>query len=377
MDRYAFLLTAMSMEDAKSTLGFPPGSTPTPGEIKDAYLEKAKKLHPDVGGDLEAMTVLNVAKDILEGKARPSYDRRDVVSEPPPRWKAPEPPKRVEVTFQQAESKGGIPSGVQWFFVTDYQHGKKSWSSDESSRGESAFVAYGRTENQHVFVGAHHYTRQDYYIGGTEDKSIWTIKSNEFPIRAEEGKNPAWLYGNVVRALKDVDFDGRFNSKVLDAQGWKFGSKFPTGTETSIKHWLVGSGQVAGDAPSVVGRKHVVEIKVNKSFQPKPGYYEETHHRGNFWDGKYHGDYLNIVLTINGRPYDLSEKDVKTFTALRMGSSDLMDVIFGRYHYDGSKKQLTKIRMGKKILGWLARNLTDLPKEAVETLQAAEAQMKG
>jgi len=367
------------MGDAKSTLGFPPDSNPTPSQIKESYLEKAKKLHPDVGGNLEAMTALNVAKDILEGKARPTYDRREEVSEPvTPRWTAPAKPKRIEVTFQEAESKAGIPSGVQWLFVTSYQHGKKSWSSDESSRGESAFVAYGRTweESLHVFVGVHHYTRQDYYVGGTEDKSIWTIKSKEYSIKAEEGKNPAWLYGNVVKALKDVDFDGRFNSKVLDAQGWKFGPKQPTGSETSIKHWLVGSGQVAGDAPSVVGRKHVVEIKVNKSYQEKPGFYEETHHRGNFWDGKYHGDYLNIVLNINGCSYDLSEKDVKKFTAIRIGSKDLMDLIFGRYHYDSSHKQLTKIKLGKKILGWLARNMTDLPKEATDMLLAAADQMK-
>jgi hypothetical protein len=350
MDRYAFLLTAMSMADAKEVLGFPPDSDPTPQEIKEAYRSKAVKLHPDVGGDPKAMQDLNVAKDILEGKARPTYDRRDELPLRT-RW---EPPKKKEVTFEEARSKANIPSGVVWQFVTPAQR-STSWSSDESSQRDSSFVAYGRVDDQHVFVAYRNYTREDYYIGGTRNEDIWTMKAVKLSARKDEALQPHWLYGNVVRSLKGIGFEGRFNSKVLDAKGWNLDNRLPSGTPISIKHWLVQSGQVLGTEPSVVSRKHVVELTIS----------------GSAFDEK-----QDLILTLNGRPYTLSDNDRKKIRNTRYGGKNLLNVIFGDYYYDRSSKQLTRSKHGKKIIGWMATSLPDLPNEATEILKAAEAQMK-
>jgi len=379
MDLFSEVTMPMTENEAKAILGFLPNDHPSSSEIKAAYHRKALEAHTDRGGNLEAIKRLNIANDILTGKFTvPTYDRRSDPEVPPgpggSRWV---PPKKAEVTFEEAETKAGIPSGVQWFFVTTSQRGKSTWSSDESSLGDSAFVAYGRTEQQHVFVGARHYTRQDFYVGGTNDTDTWTIKSIEIPIQKDEGKNPAWLYGNVVKSFKGLKFEGRFNSKILDAQGWKFNRRLPEGTVTSIKHWLVGSGEVAGDAPSVAGRKHTAELKVLETYKPDSGFYEEAHNRGNFWDGKYHGQYYQMILTLDGRSYIVSEKDFKLFSSTRLGSKRLMEVIFGTYQYNASHKQLTRIKSGKKILGWMAERFTDLPLEATEILKAAEEQVKG
>ncbi len=62
------LLLAMSMEEAKQALGFAPNANPSLGEIQRAYRAKAIQNHPDRGGDLKKMVVINVAKEILEGK---------------------------------------------------------------------------------------------------------------------------------------------------------------------------------------------------------------------------------------------------------------------------------------------------------------------
>lgn len=379
MDLFSEVTMPMTVGEANAVLGFAPGDRPTQDEIKKAYHRKVLEVHTDRGGDLEAIKKLNIANDILTGKFTvPTYDRRPDPNAPPgpggSRWV---PPKKTEVTFEEAESKAGIPSGVQWLFVTTSQRGSSNWSSDESSLFDSAFVSYGRTERQHVFVGARHYTREDYYIGGTNNSDTWTIKSTEIPIKAEESKNPAWLYGNVIKSFKGLKFEGRFNSKVLDAQGWKFNRRLPEGSPVSIKHWLVGSGEVVGDAPSVAGRKHTAELKILETYKAEPGYYEEAHNRGNFWDGKYHGQYYQMVLTLDGRPYIISEKDFQKFTSTRLGGKYLMNVIFGTYRYNASKKQLTRIKSGKKILGWMAERFTDLPPEATEILKGAEEQMKG
>jgi hypothetical protein len=366
-----FSRIAMSLDKARETLGVPPNATQD--EIDKAYKALAFKLHPDrEGGNEEAFKELGIAKATLEGKARPTYDRRPEAppAEPPSSYRSPprEPAKKKEVSFDEAKSKAGIPGGVEWLFITPSQRGT-SYSSDEFQRGDSTFIVYGRTASQHVFVAARHTTYAEYFIGGGAGEDVWTMKSFEYPIKADEGQNPAWLYGNVVKALKAVGFKGKFNSKVIDAKDWKFGEgHFPHGAEVSIKHWLVNSGQVAGDAPSVANRKQVVELQVDSTMiGPKPGYYANP-------KAVYSSDYYKLTLIINGRPFDLGEADtLKFFTDFKGG----LRWIFGEYAHQGGKKNLTRMPKGKPILSWMAENFKGLPADALASLQAAAAQMKG
>jgi hypothetical protein len=382
MDRYAFLLVAMSMEEAKATLGFPPDSRPSAGDIKSAYRQKALEAHPDRGGSDEAMKALNAAKDILEGKQRPSYDR----SAPDPAYGGGggtgtwTPPERKEVTFDEAKAKAGIPfTSIDWLFVTPYQRGK-GWMSDESTLSDRYFVAYGRKDKKHYFVVAHHHERAEYYVGATHNDNIWTIEALDYPIRNEEkeSQNPAWLYRNVVKALKGAGFKGKFNSKVLNAEDWKFKSRLPTGSATSIKHWLVNSGQVSGDAASVANRKHVIEIKVESTRDDnKSGFYPEPKARHNFWDGKYWGEYWKVTLIINGKPFTLSKDDTQKFLGARYKGKSLTNAIFGDYIYGSKTKQLTRLRAAKQYLEWMTTRFDDLPKEAMDVLKAVLEQKGG
>lgn len=391
---YAFWMMAMTMEEAKAALGFDPSTHPSHDEVSKAWKKKIFEMHPDRGGTHEDAVKVNTARDILEGKARPSYERsapstapggggyythpEDVpYGAPQSRW---EPPKKKEVTFEEAKSKAGVPSGVDWKFVTDLQRGK-GWSSDESSQREYAFVAYGVTGSEHVFVGVKEFNAQDYYVGGTRNEAVFTMKVLSFPLKGEEGKNPAWLYGNVVKAFRDVGFGGKFNSKVRDAAGWTFGEKPPTSSNTSIKHWLVGSGAVAGDAPSVAGRKHVIELQhevdsfVAEGEKPKPSFYPEPPARWNTWDGKYHGSYHKLSLLINGKPHELNEEETKRFLGLKLGGKQILYAIYGDYPR-GGKKVLTRLKAGKSILEWMTEHLHGLPQDARDALKAAAGQMK-
>ena len=98
---YARLVEAMSMGDALETLGLPVGSSPTPQEVSKAYKDKAFKNHPDRGGDPTKMVEINVAKDILEGKERPtgggSYSTPDPSGYTAPQREKPEPRKKSQV----------------------------------------------------------------------------------------------------------------------------------------------------------------------------------------------------------------------------------------------------------------------------------------
>ena len=89
-DRYAALLRlAMSMDEARETLGFPAGYSPSPDEINKAYRRKAIENHPDRGGSHAKMVEVNIAKEILEGKRHDRFRP------------APKPEKNPEEVLRQ------------------------------------------------------------------------------------------------------------------------------------------------------------------------------------------------------------------------------------------------------------------------------------
>ncbi len=355
--RYAFLLISMSLEKAKEVLGFPPTSTPSSDEISKAYREKAFQVHPDRGGDPDVMVELNVAKDLLSGKGRPTYERAP--SSEPATYEAPARPEKDEVSFNDAKTKAGIPADVDWKFVTDTQRGT-GYSSDEFYRSETYWVAYGQTKTHHVFVGMSHKAYAQYFAGSrTPDRDIWFMKLVDGPIKGDEGTTPAWLYGQVMRVLKLIDFKGRFNSKIVDAKEWTFKEKRPTGTAMSIKNWLAETGEVDKDDPRVQSRKIVVEIMFSDSWDEKPGYAK----------AKYGRDYELITLIVNGKAYPLKEEDTKLITH----KFSVKKEIFGDSVYDGTKKQVTRMPKAKavKIMTWMLGTMKHLPDAAREALETA------
>jgi hypothetical protein len=146
--RYARLLLSMSRDQAKKILGFPPDYYPSEEEVKKRYHQKVIENHPDRGGDLDKMVEINVAKDVLTGKAqerwRPEPSPERTKYKPPPR---PEAAYTVKgVPFAAAWSGAGIPSGTDWKFVSErvslYSKGFPS---------QPGCVLYGQTATLHVF----------------------------------------------------------------------------------------------------------------------------------------------------------------------------------------------------------------------------------
>jgi curved DNA-binding protein CbpA len=89
--------SSLTLEKARQILDIPPGSYPTPEELKRIYRLKSLASHPDRGGSLDAMREVNEAYDILTGKAKPAtYDYRTPPPRPqnPPPWEGAGPYKR-------------------------------------------------------------------------------------------------------------------------------------------------------------------------------------------------------------------------------------------------------------------------------------------
>jgi len=368
-----FKRARMSIPEAEKILGVRPGASPE--EIKAAHKKKVMELHPDLNRDrdtTEEMAQANAAKDVLDGKtpAAPSYGGGGS-SYSPPRTRY-EPPKPKVVTFEDAYGTAGVPSGVEWLFITDMQRGT-GYNSDEFTRSNTAKVAYGRTGTKHVFLGMGHKVYQEHYIGGRANDDTWFVASREFPISGDEGKTPAWLYGNVVKALKACGSDAKFNSKVFDlkGKGWHPTRKDTVqfGSAMSIKHWLVNAEEVDEDDEAVATRKQVVEIKTTEdrfSEGEKPGFFKHPTHD---WESTRY----QLTLIINAKEFDLNEADFTTFMKVR----GLYEKVFGRYVYGGKSKNLTRSKDGKKILQWMSEKFTGLPPKARDALAAASAQMKG
>jgi hypothetical protein len=72
-DIYASLRFSMTLDEAKSILGFPFGYVPTSAEVTKAYKKKTLENHPDRGGNPRKMVEVNVAKDVLDGKSRRDF----------------------------------------------------------------------------------------------------------------------------------------------------------------------------------------------------------------------------------------------------------------------------------------------------------------
>ena len=152
---YARLFRAMTYEQAKGILGFPPGSRPSPEEIKKNYLKLVRENHPDRGGSTEKMRDINVAKDIVDGKQTPDVPNYGYS---PPAPAPPDPPKPttrdyyndLDYTFEEAFKRAKIPADTYWAWVSPIYEVPAAL---DGFKGEAeGWVLYGRTNKYHVFV---------------------------------------------------------------------------------------------------------------------------------------------------------------------------------------------------------------------------------
>ena len=356
--RVAFILLATpsppdTREEAARLLGVPPHASRE--EIEQAYKEQAKKNHPDRGGDPDRMVEFNVARDILEGK------RED-------RWKAVEPEdegggyaapgsggftppveRKVEVSLHDAMQKEGVPSGVQWILASNTSHGDR----DMGAYSLIGVVYYGKTDTKHVFVGVYH-------DGGTNPftrltTNIFSCIVKTFPITGS-------IAEIAPRAFRDIfsGFSGLrkgYNAKVtVLPDGFDLTERNyynPPGKEMSFKDAMVNLG--------LVGDEH--RWKTNQKLKVILIYHDEG-----FGEERK----KSLDLEINGRTYALNQDSVNFFT--RKFEKNLR-IIFGDRYYDGSKKDLTRIRNGKVVLAELSSALKTEPQEIRDLLAQASAQM--
>jgi len=365
---YARLKASMSLDEAKATLGFPPSANPTPAEVARNYKQLAFKLHPDRGGDPAKMVEVNVARDILEnpklqdrGQNAPGYGGGT------PTTYAPTKREEITVSFEEAKSNANIPSGVKWHFVTESHH--SGYSSNEYLRRASGWVAVGETDSAWVFVAAENFQSDAYVPGDTRPKEdVWSI--NSFSLPKKGPVDARTLYGGVMKAWKSFKYlEKKFNSKVTPAEGWVFNQRLPRGPSLSIKNYLLNSG-LMDESQLKTPRKQTIEIAYHEHYgyggKPPPNDYVNI--------GRGYDKYIQLELTINGKPYKLPPEATLKLVKLRVKGKPFIDRVFGDYPEHSRPKSLTRNRDGKPMMGWMAENLPGLPDWVKSSLEAASTQ---
>lgn len=355
-ERYARIFLAMSMEQAKQTLGFGRYDNPTADSIMKAYRSLAIANHPDRGGDQEKMIQLNVAKDILDGKARPSSGGSGGAGRPPPGgWKPedevkkkPEPPKVVDVIGGQAFSVPGFLMGVTEIkFISKTTYGSARPTTDaprEYSYDLWAIYGWNEANNTHVFVGLRH-RREDYYIDSAKGGKVvieesWEFNQEKYPGTKDITKIATMAIKKVMTDWKD----GLKPSRQLKYIAWP-GGKLTEATIAKVKSSgysggaplkdiLIGQGLVGGEAAE--GRKSNVEMYYKANYEKRRKINERI--KGgeralNMWQG------YDWFIRVNGTEYQLSEKSVE-----KLIKKHFMSILDPNKMGEGIPKNLTKMK---------------------------------
>jgi len=319
---------AMSMEDARRLLGI--SFNASEDEIQKAWKAKAMEHHPDRGGDLEKMKEVNIARDLLLGERKPERSREEPAPYGTQQYRTKQPPKNEKkVSFTEAAREAGVPEGVKWKFATQTAH--TPYLGDKSAR---AAVAYGATDDSHVFVGIQHDIERNYFSNTDIDTyTMWVKqvpKSSDLSIVAPAVIRELW--GNFDPLIKGYNAKVRVYSKDVDFDNYAIMSG---GNVMSFK-----------DAMSIMGEKTPEawkDRKINVIFKLTGG--------KNFMSP-------DIVLIVNGKEYPLNEK---TNDWAWKTKPPLPRYIIGEYAYSDSKKDMTRMDKNKasKALEVLIKRLPE------------------
>ena len=269
-DRYAKLLLSMSLDQAKSVLGLPPGSSPSPVEIQKAYRTKALEHHPDRGGSHEKMVEVNVAKEVLEGKTRatwipdPSYTARPERPRAPKWQDDPETVYMKGQDFAAAMGSSGAPADTEWKFIS-----VPEWYWEKSFYpGHRIWVLYGQTASKHIFLAIKERGESAGVIPtelGTKThvEEDWQSSVIDAPI----SHNIAKIAPKFLKEVGTSWADGAKPKPPKKFIAWSGGKptkptieKSPRSGGVALKDILLSTGLLSDDDPSVAGRKSIVEV---------------------------------------------------------------------------------------------------------------------
>jgi hypothetical protein len=337
--RYARLLLSMSRDQAKVILGFPPNYNPSEEEIKKNYKMKALENHPDRGGSSEKMVEVNVAKDILTGKAKERWEPRKPEPapprQPPPRRSEPDSVMDGE-DFNTAWAGNNPPADVEWKFVSIPVF---FWPLNMSYfPHQRVWTFYGQTGSKHIFLAVKYRGESSTGIPtdlgpNTKVMEDWKVSWADAPLSQPLAKIAAkmlksvgtgWIDATPDAPKKYISWDkGKPTAQLL--------KKIPTSGGVSLKDILLGVGLAQPAEGSKA--KSIVEVFVKLSPEKRTRRKEQ----GSFKDM---ADGYDFFVRVNGKEVMLEDATVD-----RMKRSFIPYVLTWSFS-EGRAVQLNRLRGG-------------------------------
>jgi hypothetical protein len=335
--RYARLLLAMSLGEAKQVLGFPPSYDPSTEEVTKAYKTKAFQNHPDRGGDPVKMVEINVAKDVLLG-GKPSPFKPS--APPPPPSPAPPPPMEGRSLTQVMSS---MPGGVDWKFRSDvaYANNLHNQPGDvpywRVSRG---WVLYGQTSSHHVFAGIRVASNQK-FTSELPKTDSWEGFYTTAPRKVSLLKVAPKMVKSILDNLPDLE-GYRLPKKFMVLDGTLTLADLKKRADLSLKDAILGSGAMtATEDKGLKGRKKMVTIE---PIFDKDKWKKLKEQYGKVMGGVAAHAY-NWVVEVNGKGRTLGEDEID-----KLMKNHFMIAVYS-YDYDKGKVNLTRLRGGMMSAG--------------------------
>jgi hypothetical protein len=297
------------------------------------------------------MQQLNIARDLLLGKTDVQSGQSEW-GHPQPGPYREEPPAHVKkVGWDEAAKAAGVPSGVNWTFMTNV--GNSAYLGDTSAFG---FVVYGNTQDQHVFVGVYNYKEKNHFTKTDVDTYKMRVTTSPKALG-----NLADIAPGIIRDLwGDFNLVKGYNAKVTILPPWtEFNEKLHYsrhGESVSFKDAM----RMLGEKPTTWKQSDKVDVIIKLD-------------RGTSFS-----DYI-INFIVNGVQHSLSPE----MSEIIAKKSNMLRFIFGDYYYSDSKKNLTRMEktkankvfkyLIKKLEGKIPDELMDAFKKAGEQTQASAA----
>jgi hypothetical protein len=337
-------LASIPRSEALKTLGFSPTEEPNLAEITTAWKKAVMKHHPDRGGDLATMQLVNLSYDILKGKTRaaPEPSRSGPSSWSQPKAEPQKPSYSSDPWASPSQSRRdntvpfnvvvpSPPTGVEWLFVTSPVTLRgRNYTSDEFESSVSAFALVGKTA-EHVFIWCFaHRVHKQFFAGSKGDIDVWSFTNHKLPV----------MY---LETLK-------FAKLVQDYVGQAVNAAVGNGMEAPTK--IKG----AYDASGLIGKptlENLTRIR-SKVIQPMADFLRPLTHRSTNktqksapvttvvklqWVENSLTSHRELIVYVNNDKFPLSERDT-----LALYNKGFVHKVFGNYFYSGDTKLLNRLK---------------------------------
>lgn len=329
--------------EALRTLGFSPTEDPNLSEITTAWKKAVMKHHPDRGGDLGTMQLVNLSYDILKGKTRAAPEPSGSAQKSSPSGRSwysgptQTPPERDRnVSFESVVPTP--PTGIEWVFVTERLYAPVKAFSDSSEETVWGFSLVGRTSDYaYLWAFVHREFLPGSSHGGTTN--VWTLNNHRVPV--SQFGTPQF-----ERLVKDhlnsaISAQASYPPKLSRIRG-----AYPA-SELKDRFTFIDIARITIGKPQPIARF----LRPDATSKAPPTTIVKLQ-----WNADPIYNFQELIVIVNSDRFPLSEEDTR-----KLEYSGFLNKVFGSYYYSGDVKLVNRLKNRSQVYMTLAK-MDSLPR---------------